>query len=354
MVLAEEEVETINIGAPHVVILGAGASRACCPQGDNNGKQLPVMKDLVSIVGLKSKLEEWNIDPTQNFEDVFSSLYEKNENAKLNLVEQVIEDYFKKLELPNKPTIYDHLVLSLRNKDLIATFNWDPLLLQAYARSWRAGLRLPQLAFLHGNVGAGYCEQDRKAGLAEDRCSTCNRIYNNTPLLYPIKIKNYASNAFIRDSWERLKLFCEHASILTIFGYSAPKTDTEAIKMMKEAWDKKSKPQLELHTFITKPNCNNDHADESYYDTIRTDWSSFIQTRNCLFSDNFYSSNIANHPRRTCEAYWEGGFLAKWPTENPIPRDLNLVKTWRWFSQFKNAEDESNSRESYSTEDQTS
>ncbi|MFW6223076.1 MAG: hypothetical protein ACOC3T_05645 [Bacteroidota bacterium] len=35
---------------PHVVILGAGASAAAFPQGDANGKKLPVMNDLADIV----------------------------------------------------------------------------------------------------------------------------------------------------------------------------------------------------------------------------------------------------------------------------------------------------------------
>jgi hypothetical protein len=33
------------------------------------------------------------------------------------------------LELPDHPTVYDHLLLSLRKKDAIFTFNWDPFLL---------------------------------------------------------------------------------------------------------------------------------------------------------------------------------------------------------------------------------
>ena len=34
----EEEINQILINRPHVVILGAGASRAACPSGDKNGK----------------------------------------------------------------------------------------------------------------------------------------------------------------------------------------------------------------------------------------------------------------------------------------------------------------------------
>ena len=43
-------------------------------------------------------------------------------------IETRVDEYFADLELPGHPTIYDRLVLSLREKDLIATFNWDPFL----------------------------------------------------------------------------------------------------------------------------------------------------------------------------------------------------------------------------------
>ncbi|MBA7568543.1 hypothetical protein ES708_10272 [subsurface metagenome] len=34
---------------PHIVILGADASRAVCPNGDKNGKILQLMNDLTEI-----------------------------------------------------------------------------------------------------------------------------------------------------------------------------------------------------------------------------------------------------------------------------------------------------------------
>lgn len=33
--------------------------------------------------------------------------------------------------MTESPTIYDYLLLSLRKKDVVATINWDPLLVQA-------------------------------------------------------------------------------------------------------------------------------------------------------------------------------------------------------------------------------
>lgn len=41
---------------PHIVIVGAGGSRAACPEGDQNGRHLPVMADLIDTVGLRPLL----------------------------------------------------------------------------------------------------------------------------------------------------------------------------------------------------------------------------------------------------------------------------------------------------------
>jgi hypothetical protein len=43
------------------------------------------------------------------------------------------------LKLPEEATIYDYLVLSLRSPDIIATFNWDPFLYQAFERNRHIG-----------------------------------------------------------------------------------------------------------------------------------------------------------------------------------------------------------------------
>ena len=60
---------------PHVVILGAGASNQAFPQGDVNGKKLPVMDDLVEVVGLQSILDEKGSNyEYKNFEVLYSEL----------------------------------------------------------------------------------------------------------------------------------------------------------------------------------------------------------------------------------------------------------------------------------------
>jgi len=63
----EEEIAEVSMFRPHVVILGAGASRATCPTGDAEGRRLPVMVDLVDVLDLRPLLLKWGINADQNF-----------------------------------------------------------------------------------------------------------------------------------------------------------------------------------------------------------------------------------------------------------------------------------------------
>jgi hypothetical protein len=114
--------ETKACESPHVVILGAGASKATLPNGDISGLPLPLMNDLVETVGLNEILTAHNIHyEGKNFEELYDGLSSQNEHKSLLIeVEDKIREYFKRLQLPSHSTIYDYLVLSLRDKDLIA------------------------------------------------------------------------------------------------------------------------------------------------------------------------------------------------------------------------------------------
>ena len=61
---------------PHVVLLGAGASRAAFPCGDATGRCLPVMDDLIDVVGLRELVEEAGLAKEQqaNFEVIYGQL----------------------------------------------------------------------------------------------------------------------------------------------------------------------------------------------------------------------------------------------------------------------------------------
>jgi len=157
-VSAEEKIKQIEMRNPHVAILGAGASYAAFPKGDKNGRKLPLMNNFVETLGIEELISRTGLAfSSTNFEDIYSEIHVRPELGDIREeLENTVYDYFQKMELPDEPTIYDHLVLSLRNKDFIATFNWDPFLVQAIRRNG-ARFNLPRTLFLHGNVEVGYC-----------------------------------------------------------------------------------------------------------------------------------------------------------------------------------------------------
>jgi hypothetical protein len=102
-------------------------------------------------------------DPATNFEAIYSKIHRDGKDAILEELDARIRAYFSKLTLPTAPTLYDYLILSLRPKDIIVTFNWDLLLPQAYKRWRHLGEILPKLAFLHGNVDIGFDQEKKSA-----------------------------------------------------------------------------------------------------------------------------------------------------------------------------------------------
>jgi len=216
----EIRVQQNAIEAPHVVILGAGASIATCLRGDRNGRRLPAMGSLVDVVGLHSLLDNAGIPPDQrsNLEALYSStLADARWTDVRRTIETRIREYFDDIELPRSITLYDELLLMLRRKDLVASFNWDPLLIQAFHRN-RHLRELPEIVFLHGNVGVGVCLRDRRNGFFGGRCGACGEFYEQSPLLYPVADKRYDENAFISSQWARLESKLAEAFIVTIFG----------------------------------------------------------------------------------------------------------------------------------------
>ena len=225
--------------SPHVVVLGAGASVAACPKGDAHGKRLPVMANLVSVLGLDSLLRGAGLtsDALANFERAYDQLASSGQHADLLLeVESRVRGYFTSLQLPDAVTVYDALLLSLRPKDIIATFNWDPFLLQAYARNRTLRL-LPRVVFLHGNVYLGYCPEHNMKGYLTQTCQVCGKAFQRSPLLFPITNKQYRKHPLLAGEWDELSKLLEHAYILTVFGYAAPTSDTAAREIMLKAWN---------------------------------------------------------------------------------------------------------------------
>jgi hypothetical protein len=331
-VSVEEEIAATSMGKPHVVLLGAGASRAAIPDGDKNGVPVPLLREVAHSLGLA---ELFPLDlqerASENFEGAYSELADRGEPT--DKIDHEVRAYFERLELPDQPTIYDALNLSLRGKDAIFTFNWDPLLLQSRIRLARLGVvpSFPKLYFVHGNVLAGFCQDDRNSGLIGRTCNYCGNPFAPSPLLFPVENKNYQDGSLVEREWEAVREYLKHAFMLTVFGYSAPKTDVEAIALLKEGWGEVADRNMEQTEIISRPG-----SDE---DALRRTWKPFIHTHHYEVHTSFYKSWLGNHPRRSGEAYVNQYWEAKFIENNPIPSEATDLRDLAdWFAPLFEAE----------------
>ncbi len=310
---------------PNLVILGAGASIQAFPNGDKDGRVLPSMGDLCAVTGIEDKLAALGADETQNdFEAVYSRLYsEHGPTGDMQEIEREIAHYFSEMRLPHEPTLYDHLLLSLRPLDLIATFNWDPFLYDSWERlrdeygMWA----LPQLAFLHGNVRVGYCPTHNVYGNIRRICPDCETPLIPSPLLYPVENKDYDKDVFIRDAWSRLRAYLREAFAVTIFGYSAPASDRAAFDTMKQAWNQQGERQFETLFFVdVKPK-----------DEILSTWRPFLFSQHYDVKEDFYRSLIPRFARRSIEALMVPTLEGKFVEEIAFPRGANWEQLSDWY-----------------------
>jgi hypothetical protein len=335
----ENRIKTVYGGGGHVVILGAGASIAATIRNpEMNGKQLPSMDNFIQLVGLTGIVESLPEKlRANNFEELYSKLHNDNPNSDEILeIENRVYEYFNGMKLPNEATIYDYLVLSLRPRDLIASFNWDPFLYQAFCRNGKIAA-MPRLSFLHGNVSIGYSKEDKRCGPAGMYAKATRNFMEPTRLLYPVDKKNYTDDEFINMEWERVKYWLESDTTkrVTIFGYGAPKTDVEAITLMNQAYGTAAKRNMEQFEIIDI---------KSEDDVVKT-WEGFIHSHHYDYSNDYFNSSLAYNPRRTFESYHQHNLPRTideaFSESNPIPSDfITLEELWEWHKDLIDAENE--------------
>lgn len=188
------------------------------------------------------------------------------------------------------------------------------------------GARLPKVFVLHGNVAIGYCEPCQQSGLGMvgRPCGGCGRPYKASRLLFPVEHKDYTDDAFIEREWKAMRHFLRECFMFTIFGYSAPVTDVEAVALLKEAWGDVSDRAMEQTEIIGRPGSNPDE--------LRRKWDPSIHSHHYDIFDDFFSSWMARYPRRTGEAYASQFWDAQFITENPVPRGVGtLDELIAWF-----------------------
>jgi hypothetical protein len=221
------------------------------------------------------------------------------------------------LVLPKYSTIYDLLLLSLRQKDAIFTFNWDPFLADAYERlADKVGSSsLPNIFHLHGNVRVAFCEHCNLAMRKADVCGTCSTSMTPTRLLYPVENKDYTDGLYLDSQWKQFREFIGRALIITVFGYSAPTTDKKAMAIFDRAWK-----DGESHKFIHRLEI----IDIRDVDELAWQWSPFSIFHHIDVRQTFHESTLARYPRRSCEALFHSNYEGKYV--EPIASADNLER----------------------------
>ncbi|MBB5226918.1 hypothetical protein DYE50_01945 [Treponema ruminis] len=305
----------------HVVLLGAGASCAALPNRcDKNGKKISAMDGFIKNLGLNTIFKEYNYSGNLgNLEEVYSDVYEKKEFFELcQKLEYEIEEYFFNMRIPDEPTVYDLLLLSLTPNDCIATFNWDPLLTQAYRRVKKITKDLPKIFFLHGNVDISFCKNHNQFGFFNGKCPICQHTFSPMPLLYPIKNKKYNNKPILASFWRQFSEMLSEAYIFTVFGYSAPKSDVEAVELLKAAWNAKEKPLKQFEVIDIKA--------KNPLGELQSSWKDFFYSFHSNFEETFYTSSLARFPRNTCVALRKQNELADFIDDSP-----KLYEEMSWF-----------------------
>lgn len=325
MVPVEAVRRDASFGRPHLVILGAGASLQAFPAGDALGRRLPLMNNVVEVLDLAPVLNQSPVPwKNRDFEKVYSELVQRDDCGDLvRSLEDSLHGYFASLQLPTTPTLYDHLLLSLRPKDGVATFNWDPFLFEAATRVSRI-VKLPHIIFLHGNVAIGYCAEDKQKGSAGRECPRCHGPFIPSRLLFPVAKKDYGSDISIRREWSEVRNGLKRAFVVTVFGYGAPRADAVAMRMFHQAWGRAASRHLEELEFI----------DVATRDALRDRWYKFIHTHHFRVHTDFYDSLLGQHPRRSCEAVWSQTQEIKLFTPDPIPRAAGFAELGEWVEQY--------------------
>src|SRR5215813_7516047 len=111
-VTVEQEIATILRGKPHVLLLGAGASRAALPNGDKYGRAVPLLRDVADSLSLVDKFPKGLKElAVRDFEMAYSNLFDQGSSEELDTIDALIREYFSSLELPDEPNLYDAINL---------------------------------------------------------------------------------------------------------------------------------------------------------------------------------------------------------------------------------------------------
>lgn len=130
-------------------------------------------------------------------------------------------------------------------------------------------------------------------------CRKCGHELVRPKILFPIKEKNYEDDPYIKNCWDGFLDLLSRATIVTIFGYSAPKSDVMAIEAMQKAFSSTFRRLDQIEVIDLK-------SKQELWDT----WGDFIKPTNDHFKicRSFFDSILSEFPRRFIEGYWKRNF----------------------------------------------
>jgi hypothetical protein len=193
------------------------------------------------------------------------------------------------------------------------------------------------MSFLHGTTALGYNKRDKRAGPAGWYSRATRNYLEPIKLLYPVTKKDYSEDEFIDMEWKRLRYWLSQEStcLVTVFGYGAPSTDVEAIKLLNDAWGTGDDRNMEQFEII----------DIRSQKEVRKQWDNFIHSHHYDYATDYFKSSLANNPRRTFESYTQHiMFLSveeAFSESNPVPHDFKTMEElWSWHKELVKAEKE--------------
>ena len=126
----------------------------------------------------------------------------------------------------------------------------------------------------------------------------------------------------IRAQWDALAILLNGAFLLTIFGYGAPDTDVDAMRLMGKGWGSPDARAMEEIEIIDRPGCDEDE--------MKHRWRGLIHSHHYQVHDNFFDSMVAHNPRRSVETQTKRFYGRREYESNraPVARTLEELRSW--------------------------
>ena len=84
VVTVEQEIADVSQARPHVVLIGAGASRAALPQGEKHGRPVPLLRDVAQELSLVDCFpDDLKSLAKTDFEAAYSRLFDRGAGSEI-------------------------------------------------------------------------------------------------------------------------------------------------------------------------------------------------------------------------------------------------------------------------------